>query len=118
MSAFFPSITRSPGRSARATISSLSTIVARHADDVFGPGEKHDEASRFTGEIAIGDVTVWGDESWKWVQLYTGDDRSDVARRSVAVEPMTCRRDAFRTGEDLIRLEPGERWAGVWGIRV
>ena len=27
-------------------------------------------------------------------------------------------RDAFRTGEDVIRLEPGERWAGVWGIRV
>jgi aldose 1-epimerase len=31
---------------------------------------------------------------------------------------MTCRRDAFRTGEDLIRLEPGERWSGTWGIRV
>jgi aldose 1-epimerase len=92
--------------------------VARHADDVFGPGENHDEARPFGGEIEIGDVTVWGDESWKWVQLYTGDDRPDVARRSIGVEPMTCRRDAFRTGEDLIRLEPGESWAGVWGIRV
>ena len=34
--------------------------IARHADDVFGPGEKHDEAHPFDGEIAIGDVTVWG----------------------------------------------------------
>jgi aldose 1-epimerase len=92
--------------------------VARHADVVFGPGEKHDEAHPFDGEIAIGDVTVWADEHWKWVQLYTGDERPDVARRCIGVEPMTCRRDAFRTGEDLIRLAPGESWAGVWGIRV
>ena len=90
--------------------------IARHADDVFGPGEQHDEAHPFAGEIAIGDVTVWADENWKWVQLYTGDERPDVARRCIAVEPMTCRRDAFRTGEDVIRLEPGERWAGTWGI--
>lgn len=90
--------------------------IARHADDVFGPGEKHDEAHPFAGEIEIGDVTVWADEHWKWVQLYTGDERADVARRCIGVEPMTCRRDAFRTGEDVIRLEPGEQWAGTWGI--
>jgi aldose 1-epimerase len=90
--------------------------VARHADEVFGPGEKHDEAHLFDGEIEIGDVTVWADENWKWVQLYTGDERPDVARRCIGVEPMTCRRDAFQTGEDVIRLEPGERWTGTWGI--
>jgi aldose 1-epimerase len=90
--------------------------IARHADDVFGPGEKHDEAHPFAGAIEIGDITVWADENWKWVQLYTGDERADVARRCIGVEPMTCRRDAFRTGEDVIRLEPGEQWAGTWGI--
>jgi aldose 1-epimerase len=90
--------------------------IARDADDVFGQGEKHDEAHPFAGEIEIGDVTVWADENWKWVQLYTGDERPDVARRCIGVEPMTCRRDAFRTGEDVIRLEPGEQWGGTWGI--
>lgn len=90
--------------------------VARHADDVFGAGVERDDAEPFTGEIAIGDVTVWGDEHWKWVQLYTGDDRPDVARRSVAVEPMTCRKDAFRTGDDVIRLEPGDVFDARWGI--
>jgi len=90
--------------------------IARHADEVFGPGEKHDEAHPFAGEIQIGDVTVWADENWKWVQLYTGDERPDVARRCIGVEPMTCRRDAFQTGEDVILLEPGEHWAGTWGI--
>jgi aldose 1-epimerase len=90
--------------------------IARHADDVFGAGVKRDDAQPFDGELAIGDVTVWGDEHWKWVQLYTGDDRADVARRSVAVEPMTCRKEAFRTGEDVIRLEPGDVFDARWGI--
>jgi len=90
--------------------------IARHADDVFGPGVKRDDAQPFGGAIAIGDVTVWGDEHWKWVQLYTGDDRPDVARRSIAVEPMTCRKEAFRMGEDVIRLEPGDVFDARWGI--
>lgn len=90
--------------------------IARHADEVFGPGVERDDAELFGGEIRIADVTVWGDEHWKWVQLYTGDTRPDVARRSVAVEPMTCRKEAFRTGEDVIRLEPGDVFDARWGI--
>jgi aldose 1-epimerase len=39
-----------------------------------------------------------------------------VARHSVAVEPMTCPPNAFRTGDALIRLEPGESIASTWGI--
>jgi aldose 1-epimerase len=92
--------------------------VARHADHVFGAGVQRDDAEPFHGSIEIGDVTVWGDEHWKWVQLYTGDDRADIARRSIAVEPMTCRKDAFRTGEDVIRLEPGDVFDATWGIRA
>jgi aldose 1-epimerase len=68
--------------------------------------------------IRVDDVTVWADEAWKHVQLFTGDPLPDVARRSLAVEPMTCPPNAFRTGEDLIRLEPGETFAGTWGIEV
>jgi aldose 1-epimerase len=48
--------------------------------------------------------------------LYTGDDRPDVNRRSLAVEPMTCPPNAFRSGDDLIVLEPGGSFQGVWGI--
>jgi aldose 1-epimerase len=29
---------------------------------------------------------------------------------------MTCPPQAFRTGEGLIRLEPGETFSGEWGI--
>jgi aldose 1-epimerase len=68
--------------------------------------------------IKVDDVVIWADEAWKHVQLFTGDPLPDVARRSLAVEPMTCPPNAFRTGEDLIRLEPGETFDGTWGISV
>ena len=35
---------------------------------------------------------------------------------ALAVEPMTCPPNAFRTGESLIRLEPGESVTSSWGI--
>jgi len=66
--------------------------------------------------LEVGELVVWADERWPYVQLFTGDDTPDVARRALAVEPMTCPPNAFRTGDDLIRLEPGERVDGWWGI--
>jgi aldose 1-epimerase len=61
-------------------------------------------------------VTLWVDESYPWLMVFTGDPLPDVARRSIAVEPMTCPPNAFRTGESLIRLGPGESTASTWGI--
>jgi aldose 1-epimerase len=55
-------------------------------------------------------VELWQDRSFGWVQLYNGGGTV------VAVEPMTCPPDAFRSGEDLLTLEPGARWTGSWGI--
>jgi aldose 1-epimerase len=61
-------------------------------------------------------VTLWVDESYPYLMVFTGDPLPDVARRSIAVEPMTCPPNAFRTGESLIVLEPGESTASTWGI--
>ena len=60
--------------------------------------------------------TLWVDESYSYLMLFTGDTRPDVNRRSLAVEPMSCPPNAFRSGESLIRLEPGESATGAWGI--
>ena len=62
-------------------------------------------------------LTLWVDESYPYLMLFTGDPLPDVARRSLAVEPMTCPPDAFRTGVALIRLEPGRSFTSNWGIR-
>jgi aldose 1-epimerase len=62
-------------------------------------------------------VRVWGDAAFGWWQVFTGDTLlGDRYRRSVALEPMTCPPDAFRSGRDLITLEPGQTWRGSWGI--
>jgi aldose 1-epimerase len=61
-------------------------------------------------------ATLWADEAYRYLMLYSGDDRPDVARRSLAVEPMTCPPNAFASGDDLIVLEPGETFTGTWGI--
>ena len=61
-------------------------------------------------------MTLWVDESYGYLMLFTGDTRPDVNRRSIAIEPMTCPPNAFRTGDSLIRLEPGESTTATWGI--
>lgn len=61
-------------------------------------------------------VSLWVDKSYPYVMLFTGDPLPDVHRQSLAVEPMTCPPNAFRTGEALITLEPGSSFKSTWGI--
>jgi aldose 1-epimerase len=63
-------------------------------------------------------VMVWADEGFPHVMVYTGDtlEPLDRRRQGIAVEPMTCPPNAFRSGHDLIRLEAGASWSGTWGI--
>ena len=61
-------------------------------------------------------LSLWADEAYGYLQLFSGDPLPDVDRRSLAVEPMTCPANAFRTGEGLIRLEPRMSFTSAWGI--
>ncbi|MBV8190613.1 MAG: aldose 1-epimerase family protein [Alphaproteobacteria bacterium] len=61
-------------------------------------------------------VALWVDRSYAYLMVFTGDPLPNVNRRSLAVEPMTCPPNAFRSGDDLIRLEPGASFTGTWGI--
>jgi aldose 1-epimerase len=63
-------------------------------------------------------VSVWLDASYRYLQLFTGDSQPSVNRRSLAVESMTCSPNAFRTGEGLLVLEPGQSTTAEWGIEV
>lgn len=64
-------------------------------------------------------VELWMDEQYGYVELFTGDSLPDAAerRRSLAVEPMTCAPNAFRTGEGVLVLAPGETHRATWGLR-
>jgi aldose 1-epimerase len=62
-------------------------------------------------------VSVWADASFRWWQVFSSDTLTgDRFRRALAVEPMTCPPDAFRSGRDVVTLEPGQTWTGTWGI--
>jgi aldose 1-epimerase len=64
------------------------------------------------------ELTLWLDESYPYLQLFTGDSQPSVNRRSLAVEPMTCPPNAFRTREALLVLEPGQSATSAWGIHI
>ena len=62
-------------------------------------------------------LTLWMDEAFKYVMVFTGDTLpANEQRRSIALEPMTCPPDAFRSEIDLVALAPGATWVGTWGI--
>lgn len=64
-------------------------------------------------------VTLWMDGAWGWAQVFTADSLPrPLTRRALAVEPMTCPPDAFRSRQGLIVLKPGERFTGSWGLTL
>jgi aldose 1-epimerase len=66
-----------------------------------------------------GAVTLWMDRGLDWIQVFTADPLTgDWHRGGVAVEPMTCPPNAFNSGTDLIRLEPGVAVGHRWGIHA
>lgn len=64
-------------------------------------------------------VRLWLDAGYPYLQLFTGDTIAPGRRRrGLAVEPMTCPPDAFRSGEGLLVLEPGRAVTTTWGIEA
>jgi len=64
-------------------------------------------------------VELWVDEAYEVLEVFTGDTLAPDRRRTgLGLEPMTCPPDAFRSGEGLIRLEPGESTTASWGVRL
>ena len=62
-------------------------------------------------------TTLWMDEAFGHVMVYTGDTLApDRRRRGLAVEPMTCAPDAFNSGDGLRVLHPGQELVARWGM--
>jgi aldose 1-epimerase len=63
-------------------------------------------------------VSIAAAASWaRWWQVFTSDTvPGDRKRAAVAVEPMSCPGDAFRSGTDLVLLAPGEEHTARWSI--
>jgi len=97
---------------------SARPIGATKLDNAFTDLERGDDGlARIELRHGKSGLAVWMDETCRYAMVFTGDPLPDVNRRSLAVEPMTCPPNAFRSGEDVLRLEPGGRFEGRWGIR-
>ena len=62
-------------------------------------------------------VRITWDRACRWLQVHTADrPEPHLDRSGLAVEPMTCPPDAFRTGHDLVQLRPGQTHTATWTI--
>jgi aldose 1-epimerase len=81
-----------------------------------------DDAGRAWVRLAAPDshrAELWVDERYPIVELYTGDTLSEPRRRrGIGAEPMSCPPNAFKTGEGVLRLEPGQAARSQWGARL
>ena len=63
-------------------------------------------------------VILWMEPAYRFLMVYTPDAISEAPRRrrGLAIEPMTCAPNAFRSGDGLIVLQPGQSTSATWGI--
>lgn len=63
-------------------------------------------------------ITVWMEPLYRYLMVFTADAIPDATRRrrSIAIEPMTCAPNAFRSGDGLLVIEPGQSVTSRWGL--
>jgi aldose 1-epimerase len=72
--------------------------------------------ARLSDPRAGSQVTLWADQAYNYLMVFTGDTLSQSPRRGLALEPMTCPPNAFRSGDGVIRLAPDESHSASWGL--
>jgi aldose 1-epimerase len=92
-------------------------------DTAFGDLERIDDG-RAVVELRSGPdgerwTRLWMDRAYTHLMLFSGDTLADPARRrdGLAVEPMTCAPNAFRSGDGLDTLAPDETTTATWGVQ-
>ena len=82
------------------------------------PRRDHDGRTRVRLAGADRALTVWMDEAFGYVVIYTGEALPPALRRTcLAIEPMSGGSDAFNhPAWGLHRLAPGATFHGTWGV--
>lgn len=92
-------------------------IADKKLDDVFKLSSKSGRnevnlVSKKTGII----LNIWqesGANKYNYLVLYTPSDR-----KSIAIEPITSNIDSFNNKEDIIILNPGNKWSASYGFEL
>jgi aldose 1-epimerase len=97
----------------------LGDVRLDHAFTALAPDGDGRVAAVVRAADGTGVQVAWDAGRLPWVQVHTADrPEPGLDRAGLAVEPMTCPPDAFRSGVDLVVLEPGQRHAAEWEIRA
>ncbi|MDR2508938.1 MAG: aldose 1-epimerase family protein [Candidatus Ancillula sp.] len=98
------------------------TLKGADFDDAFVKPTKLDESAPGVHQVLLtgadGHKTlVWSDGNYPDWQICSGNGiPGDLNRFGLAIEPMTCYANAFKTGRNLIVLKPGQSAGGTWGV--
>lgn len=97
-----------------------TSLINIDLDDAFSGHDwgVDERAKAFFTRTDAHQVEVWMDLSYKLFQLCSANHIPNFHRSGLAIEPMSCRANAFNTKEDLIVLEPGEKRTFKCGIHV
>ncbi|MDP5316219.1 aldose epimerase family protein [Streptomyces poriferorum] len=94
-------------------------IGSRQLDTAFALDRGDDDVAvvRLAHPSGTHGVDVRLGEGTRYVQIYTGDTLPETERRrGVAVEPMSCPPDSFRSGLGVQVLEKGDTHVLRWGL--
>lgn len=90
-----------------------------HAFTGLVAGDDGSTALELTAPGGTGLRLTWDPRAMPWVQVHTADRPGEQGHREgLVVEPMTCPPDAFSSGTDLVRLEPGQRHEVSWRLQA
>ena len=96
----------------------VGSVLIDHAFTGVAAGDDGIAVARVVGPDGRGAEISWNAVECPWIQVHTADlSVEESSRRGMALEPMTCPPDAFRSGEGVVTLAPGEQHTATWVLR-
>jgi aldose 1-epimerase len=97
----------------------LGAVEIDHAFTGLAAGPDGCARAELRGPDGSGVAVEWPAADLPWVQVHTADrpGQPELHRAGLAVEPMTAPPDALASGQDVVRLRPGDRHAARWSLR-
>ncbi len=116
-------LTREPVAGTPFDFRSPRALGPLHIDDTFTDlfrGPDGLATTVLTSASGSRTVALWTDQSYPYLQVFTGDTVPELhrRRRGLAIEPMTAPPNALATGEDIVALEPGTQVHQRWGMSM
>lgn len=87
-------------------------------DDTYLLDFSDKESSTHRLHTPVGVIELWQGNEWPWLHVYATSSFPSTSGPIpvVALEPHTAVPNSLNWPDQLIRLKPGARWSGQWGV--